>query len=67
MQEFELANGLTNLGMKHYKIIHKKFNKLGLLRVRRRRDKAFAEDVWIKAEQFQNPEELEKKLKALRA
>lgn len=67
MYEFEQLNELSNLGMKHYREIHKRFKQLGLVRVRRRRDKDFAEDVWVRNNQFQDPAELRERLKALRA
>ena len=67
MQEFEELNKLSNLGMKHYRVIHKRFKELGLVRVRRRRDRDYAEDVWVKNEAVQDPLELRERLKALRA
>lgn len=67
MAEFEELNRLTNLGQKHYRMIHRRFREIGLVRVRRRREKEYAEDVWVKSNQVQDAGELAKSLRALRA
>jgi hypothetical protein len=67
MSEFEATNNLVNLGRGHYTVIHKRFRELGLVKIRRRRNKSHAEDVWVKKTEFQDMTELQNQLAQLRA
>jgi hypothetical protein len=66
MAEFVAKNGLGRLGKNHFNLIRKRFTELGLVQVRRRREKTYAENVWVKEEEAQEAERLEEKLKELR-
>lgn len=66
MTEFAATNGLGKLGKTHYATIRKRFSELGLIQVRRRRDKGHAENVWVNEKDALDPIELAKKLKDLR-
>lgn len=65
MTEFAAANGLGVLGKQHYDIIRKRFTELDLVQVRRRRDKAFAETVWVKKTESNDVDTLALRLKDL--
>jgi hypothetical protein len=65
MTEFAAANALGVLGKQHYDIIRKRFTELNLVQVRRRRDKAFAETVWVRKEEANDVDTLAMRLKEL--
>lgn len=65
MTEFAATNGLGVLGKGHYDIIRKRFTELNLVQVRRRRDKAFAETVWVKKDEANDVDTLAQRLKEL--
>lgn len=66
MTEFIAANGLGKLGKTHFSLIRKRFTELGLVQVRRRRNKAYAENVWVTEKEAGDADRLEEKLKELR-
>lgn len=65
MTEFAAANALGVLGKHHYDVIRKRFAELDLVQVRRRRNKTFAESVWVKKDEANDVDTLEQRLKEM--